>query len=230
MVTDENEEVVAHPQEDALAVKVTLAGQELNRALVNKGSLVGILFKQTLEDLQVGDLKLDPVRTLLQGFGKAELIPLGVIDLPLKIGSSPLQKIMMVTWVVVEEPTFFQVILGKSFNRITRVVSSTHMQCVKYRVQGGVRVMMGQQQVARSCYATTVRESMQITSIDPLAKNRLYQQRPNEEMKQVPVSEDDSSKVVRVGTKMTNDISNELQNLLMEYNDIFVWRHICLEP
>ena len=97
MVTYEDEEAVTHPQEDALVVKVTLARQELNWALVNRGSLVGILFKQTLEDLQIGDLKLDPVRTSLQRFGKAELIPIGVINLPLKIGSSPLQKIMMVT-------------------------------------------------------------------------------------------------------------------------------------
>ena len=131
---------------------------------------------------------------------------------------------------VVEEPSFYQVILSRLFKWITGAVSSTHMQCVKFRVQCGVGVMRGQQQVARSCYATSMRESMQITSIDPLAKNRLYQQWPNEEMKQVPVSEDDPSKVVRVGTKMTNDISNELQNLLVEYNDIFVWRHICLEP
>ena len=58
---------------------------------------------------------------------------------------------------------------------------------------------------------------MQITSIDILAKNKLYQQRPNEEMKQVPMGEDDLSRVVRVGTKMTDDISNELQNLLMKF-------------
>ena len=44
-------------------------------------------------------------------------------------------------------------------------------------------------------------------------------------MKQVPVSEDDPSRVVRVGTKITDDIFNELQNLLVEYNDIFAWRH-----
>ena len=44
-------------------------------------------------------------------------------------------------------------------------------------------------------------------------------------MKQLPVSEDDSSRVVRVGIKITDDISNELQNLLVEYNDIFAWSH-----
>ena len=81
--------------------------------------------------------------------------------------------------------------------------------------------MRGQQQVARSCYATNVRESMQITSIDPQAENRLCQQRPNKEIKQVSVSENDPSRVVRVGTKIMDDISNELQNLLVEYNDIF---------
>ena len=97
MFTDEDKEAVAHPHEDTLVVKVTLVGQELNRALVDEGSFVNILFKQTLEDLQIRDLKLYPVRTSLQRFGKTKLILLGVIDLRLKIGSSPLQKTVMVT-------------------------------------------------------------------------------------------------------------------------------------
>lgn len=34
----EDKEAVAHPHEDVLIVKVTLAGQELNRALVDKSN------------------------------------------------------------------------------------------------------------------------------------------------------------------------------------------------
>ena len=90
MFTDEDEEAVAHLHENALVVKVVLAGQELNQAFVNGGSSVDILFKQTLDDLQIGDIRFDLVRTSLKGFGGAELIPVGLIDLPLKIGSSPL--------------------------------------------------------------------------------------------------------------------------------------------
>ena len=90
---DEDEETIAYPHENALVVKVTLAGQELNQALIDGGSSVDILFKQTLKDLQIGDLRLDPIRTSLKGFDGAELIPLGMIDLPLTIGSNPLLSI-----------------------------------------------------------------------------------------------------------------------------------------
>ena len=38
-------------------------------------------------------------------------------------------------------------------------------------------------------------------------------------------SEDKLSKVVRVGTKMIDQIFNELQNLLVEYNNIFAHNH-----
>lgn len=51
MFTDEHEKAVTHPHEDTLIMKFTLVGQELNRALVDKGSSVEILFKQTLYDL-----------------------------------------------------------------------------------------------------------------------------------------------------------------------------------
>lgn len=50
MLTDEDEEAVTYPHEDTLIMKFTLVGQELNRALVDEGSLVKILFKQTLYD------------------------------------------------------------------------------------------------------------------------------------------------------------------------------------
>lgn len=39
------------------------------------------------------------------------------------------------------------------------------------------------------------------------------------------VSEDKLSKVVRVGKKMMDQIFNELQNLLVEYNNIFAQNH-----
>ena len=62
MFTDEDEEAIAHPHEYALVVKVALARQELNGALLDGGSSVGILFKKTLNEVQIGDLRLDPVR------------------------------------------------------------------------------------------------------------------------------------------------------------------------
>lgn len=70
-----------------------------------------------------------------------------MIDLSLTIGSSPLPKTMVVTRVVVDERSPYQVVLGRLFNKIGEV-SSTYMQYVKFRIQGGIVVMRGQQQVA----------------------------------------------------------------------------------
>lgn len=70
-----------------------------------------------------------------------------MIDLSLTIGSSPLPKTMVVTRVVVDERSPYQVVLGRLFNKIGEV-SSTYMQYVKFRIQGGIEVMGGQQQVA----------------------------------------------------------------------------------
>lgn len=70
-----------------------------------------------------------------------------MIDLSLTIGSSPLPKTMVVTRVVVDERSPYQVVLGRLFNKIGEV-SSTYMQYVKFRIQGRIEVMGGQQQVA----------------------------------------------------------------------------------
>lgn len=45
MFIDKDEEAIAHPYEDTLVVKVTLVEHELNRALVDGGNSVNILFE-----------------------------------------------------------------------------------------------------------------------------------------------------------------------------------------
>lgn len=89
ILTNENEEAITYPHENTLIMKVTLAWHELNWALVDGGSSVEILFKQTFDGLQISDLRIDPIQTSLKRFRGAKLIPLGVINLPLTIGSNP---------------------------------------------------------------------------------------------------------------------------------------------
>lgn len=66
MFTNKDEEAVIHPFEYVLIVNVTSAGYELNRALVDEGSSINVLFKQTLDGLEISDLRLNPIKKLLK--------------------------------------------------------------------------------------------------------------------------------------------------------------------
>ena len=70
MWTDDDEECVLYPHEDALMIKAMVAGKEFRRILVDTGSSVDILFKSTLDEMGIANLKLERTNTSLKGFGE----------------------------------------------------------------------------------------------------------------------------------------------------------------
>lgn len=69
MWTDDDEEVILYPHEDALLIRANVTSREFNRILVDRGSSADILFKSTLEEMRIADLKLRHTNTYLKGFG-----------------------------------------------------------------------------------------------------------------------------------------------------------------
>ncbi|KAH9672846.1 putative LRR receptor-like serine/threonine-protein kinase [Citrus sinensis] len=172
MWTDEDEERILYPHEDALVIEATVASKKFDRILVDTGSSVDVLFKSTLEEIGIADRKLEYTNTSLKGFGGGKLIPLGMVELPITIGSSPTERTMMLDFVVVDEESPYQMILGQPFLRMSKAVLSNHYLALKYQVNGVVGVVRGDQRIARSCYSSAAREAMQITSLDTRVENK----------------------------------------------------------
>ncbi|KAH9668850.1 Ribonuclease H [Citrus sinensis] len=182
MWTDEDEEGILYPYEDALVIKATVASKKFDRILVDTGSSVDVLFKSTLEEMGIADRKLEHTNTSLKGFGGGKLVPLGVVELPITIGSPPTERTMILDFVVVEEEGPYQMILGRPFLRMSKAVLSNHYLALKYRVNGVVGVVRGDQRIARSCYSSAAREAMQITSLDTRVENKTGRQEPVEDL------------------------------------------------
>ena len=119
MWTDDDEEGVLYPHEDALVIKATVTGKEFQWILLDTGSLVDILFKSTLDEMRIADLKLERMITSLKGFGGGSLTPMGIIELPITIGSKSFEKTVMLDFVVVKEKNPYQIILGRPFMRVS---------------------------------------------------------------------------------------------------------------
>ncbi|XP_024036977.1 uncharacterized protein LOC112096961 [Citrus clementina] len=111
MWTDEDEEWILYPHEDALVIKATIASKKFDRILVDTGSSVDVLFKSTLEEMGIADRKLEYTNTSLKGFGGGKLVPLGVVELPITIGGPPTERTMILDFVVVDEEGPYQMIL-----------------------------------------------------------------------------------------------------------------------
>ena len=136
MWTDEDEEEILYPHEDALVIKATAVAKGFDWILIDTGSSVDVLFKSTLEEMGIINLRLEHTNTSLKGFGGGKLVTLGVVELPITIGSSQTEKTMILDFVVVDEKSSYQMILGRPFLRMSKTMLSNHYLALKYRVNG----------------------------------------------------------------------------------------------
>ncbi|KAH9653209.1 hypothetical protein KPL70_027331 [Citrus sinensis] len=221
----DDEEGILYLHEDALVIKAMVAAIELRRILVDTGSSVDILFKSALDDMGISDLKLERTNTSLKGFGGGRLTPMGINELPITVGSKPFERIVMLYFVVVEERSPYQMILGRPFIRISQCVISTHYLALKYRVNGVVGVVKGVQKMTRSCYATAAKETLQVTSLDNRGDSKKGRQEPVEKLDEVFVNKSNPSRMVKIGSGLGETIKGELVKYLQSYADIFAWSH-----
>lgn len=70
--------------------------------------------------------------TCLKGFGGGRLTPLGVVELPIIIGSAPFKKTTILDFFVVDEESPYQMISGRPFLRVSKAVLSNHYLVLKY--------------------------------------------------------------------------------------------------
>ncbi|XP_015382951.1 uncharacterized protein LOC107175733 [Citrus sinensis] len=225
MWTEDNEEDILYPHEDALVIKALVASTELRRILVDTDSSVDILFKSALDDMGISDLKLERTNTSLKGFGGGRLTPMGIIELPITVGTKSFERTMILDFVVIEERSPYQMILGRPFMRISQCVISTHYLALEYRVNGVVGVVKCDQRMARSCYATAAKETLQVTSLDNAGDSKKGRQEPIEKLKEIVVSKSNPSRVIKIGSGLVGTVKGELVKCLQSHADIFVWSH-----
>lgn len=106
-------------------------------------SSVDVLFKSTMDEIGIIGLKLENTSTSLKGFDGGKLTPLGIVELPITISTSPLQKTMILDFMVIGKNSSYQIILGRPFFRISKAVVSNHYLALKYWVNVVVGVVKG---------------------------------------------------------------------------------------
>ena len=84
----------------------------------------------------------------------------------------------MLDFIVVEENSPYQMIFGRLFMRVSQCVMSTHYLALKYRVNGMVGVVKGDQRMARSCYVTVAKETLQVTALNSQGDSKKGRQQP----------------------------------------------------
>lgn len=98
---------------------------------------------------------------------------------------------------------------------------SNHYLALKYQVNEVVGVVKGNHRIARSCYSTAAKETMQITSLDTRGDMKIGRQELDEEVETVSIQQGQIEKVVKIRSKVEANVKERLVSCLKKYADVF---------
>ncbi|XP_027068347.1 uncharacterized protein [Coffea arabica] len=155
----------------AIVIDVATNNYRVKKVYLDQGSAVDIMFYRVFKELGLEDGQLTPVRIPLVDFTGPPINPEGMITLMATIGQAPKCRTIPVNFVVVKQPSPYNVFLGRpSLNALRVIPSSLHFS-VKFFTPGGIAEVHGDPEVARTYYLTLLREQekvvSQTTSLEP---------------------------------------------------------------
>ncbi|XP_074373430.1 uncharacterized protein LOC141713754 [Apium graveolens] len=181
---------------EALVVTLDIFDNEVRRMLINNGSSVNILFKHTVDRMKLGSVRSNECREdPLYGFGN-NLVPIqGTLYLPVIFGSAPNQVTHVIKFYVINTPSSYNDIIGRSaLTRIQAITSKSHLK-IKFPTPTGVGEVKGDYEVAERCYSQAL--VMAETHQDNKRKAMVLRKQQSIK-KHRPHSRDDARKEVQI--------------------------------
>ncbi|GAV72455.1 hypothetical protein CFOL_v3_15943, partial [Cephalotus follicularis] len=106
-------EGVRLPHDDPVVVTLIVELFTMKRILIDSGSSADILYKHAFDQLRIPVDQLKPVKTPLVGFAGEMVYHLVSIDLSVVAGTAPRQTQVQMTFLVVDTPNLYNVIIGR---------------------------------------------------------------------------------------------------------------------
>ncbi|XP_048498252.1 uncharacterized protein LOC125496747 [Beta vulgaris subsp. vulgaris] len=187
--TLEDAKHVVYPHDDPLVVTLKISNCLVHRILVDGGSSANILYLSIFEKLMIGWEYLKLVGYPVIGFTGASVVPQGLISLPVRIGEDDTTRDVMDEFLVVDVPGVYNVIIGRLFIHDAQGVFSTYHLTMLYVSNGGFTSRLkGNQEMARSCYLTALKQPATRFPIEnrdpPSRKQRIAQRKAQAEQRE----------------------------------------------
>jgi hypothetical protein len=209
--SEEDAKEVSMPHDDALVVIVTVANHVVHRVLVDNGSSANILYWTIFQQLGIGWEKLKPFVSPLVGFMGEQVQPIGLISLPITVGTTPKQATIMVDFLVVNRPFAYNAIINHpALNQLKAATSTYHLK-MKFSMLEGVGEVKGDQSMTRRCYNTSLKAPsgstlLTISNMGSREKGGL-QKEPAESLIDIEIVE---GKVLKIRSQLTPETHSVL--------------------
>ena len=143
---------VKQPHNNPLVIMLDIEGFNTKRILVDNGSSVDIIYFPAFQQLRLDPKRLRPFDSPLVSFSGDRVYPRGIVTLTVTAGTYPVQLTKQVDFLVVNCPSFYNVIIGRPTLNKWRAATSTYCLKVKFPTDNGVGEVKGDQVLARECY------------------------------------------------------------------------------
>ena len=135
--SDKDQRDIVVPHDDPIVLNLKIGAHRVKRIMVDTGSSADILYLSAFEKMELKPGVLQKVIAPLIGFTGDTLRPKGMVQLKVAFGTSPKVVEVMVDFLVVDAPSAYNAILGRStLNRIGAIVSSPHLKVKFYTYHG----------------------------------------------------------------------------------------------
>ncbi|XP_062147680.1 uncharacterized protein LOC133856606 [Alnus glutinosa] len=146
--SDDDYAGVSLPHTDAFFFSLAIANHKIHRILIDTGSSADILYRSAFELMKIDRRKVVPARHSLVGFTGEQVLPLGSIELPVMAGVYPRQRTIMVRFLIIDRPSAYNAILGRTTLNDLKAVTSTPHLSMKFPTGERVSVEKGNQRMA----------------------------------------------------------------------------------
>lgn len=209
---------------------------------MDNGSAVDILYHDTFKKMGLKDRYLKAAVTPLYGFTGDSIIPMGVVTLPITIGEFPINSTVMANFLIVDDPTAFNTILGRPSLKALKAITSIYHLTMKFPTPEGTGTIRRSQLEARECYNQAIRiadrgrklpQVMVVETTTNVSEQCDIDPRdldeqsagPVEKLYEFSVDPSEPTKILKLGQNLDNEVKNKLEEFLKSNTDIFMWEH-----
>ena len=205
---------------DPLVILLNIEEFNTKRILVDNGSSVDIIYLPAFQQLKLDPKRLHPFESPLISFSGDRVYPKGIVTLTKTVRTYPRQLTRQLDILVVDCPSSYNIIIGRPTLNKWKATTSTYCLKVKFPIDNNVGEVKGDQVLARECYQVVLAAKENHTwMIEEKEENKM------EALETVALTEDETTKIMRIGTILSPEIRTRLVHFLKENLDVFAWSH-----